>query len=150
MKVALDTNVLAYAEGANGAAMRDKALDVIQRLPVGAVVIPVQTLGELFNVLVRKAKRPPVRAQAAVMSWRDAYPIVETSSAVMVNAMDLACDHGLTIWDSVVMAASAEGECRLLLSEDLKEGFTWRGVTVTNPFAPTLHPLLAVLLRVPG
>jgi hypothetical protein len=35
MKIALDTNVLAYAEGANGAAMRDKALELIQRLPAG-------------------------------------------------------------------------------------------------------------------
>jgi hypothetical protein len=41
---------------------------------------------------------------------------------------------------------SAEAECRLLLSEDLQEGFTWRGVTVTNPFARTLHPILAALL----
>jgi predicted nucleic acid-binding protein len=72
--------------------------------------------------------------------------MVETSAAVMINAMDLATDHGLTIWDSVVLAASADAECRLLLSEDLQEGFTWRGVTVTNPFAPTLHPLLAALL----
>ena len=64
----------------------------------------------------------------------------------MVSATDLASDHGLTIWDSVVLAASAEAECRLLPSEDLQEGFTWRGVTVTNPFAPALHPLLAVLL----
>jgi len=70
MKVALDTNVLAYAEGTNGAAMRDKALELIQRLPVGALVLPVQTLGELFNVLVRKAKRRPARARAAVLSWR--------------------------------------------------------------------------------
>jgi len=148
MKVALDTNVLAYAEGTNGAAMRDKALELIQRLPAGAVVLPVQTLGELLNVLVRKAKRRPARARTAVLSWRDAYPTVETSATVMVNATDLASDHGLTIWDSVVLAASAE--CRLLLSEDLQEGFTWRGVTVTNPFAPTLHPLLAALLTAPG
>ena len=49
----LDSNVLAYAEGVNGAAMRDKVLALIQRLPQGAVVLPVQTLGELFNVLVR-------------------------------------------------------------------------------------------------
>jgi len=34
MKVALDTNVLAYAEGTNGAAMRDRALELIERLPV--------------------------------------------------------------------------------------------------------------------
>src|ERR1017187_10457061 len=89
---------------------------VIQRLPLGAVVLPVQTLGELFNVLVRKAKRRPARARAAVLSWRDAYHMVETSAAGMVNATDLASDHGLTIWDSVVLAASAEAECRLLLS----------------------------------
>ena len=61
MKVALDTNVLAYAEGTNGAAMRDKALELIQRLQPRAIVLPVQTLGELFNVLVRKAKRRPAR-----------------------------------------------------------------------------------------
>ena len=119
--------------------MRDKALKLIQRLPPEAVVLPVQTLGELFNVLVRKAKRRPGRA-------RDAYAVVETPASVIVNAMDLASDHGLTIWDSVVLAASAEAECRLLLSEDLQEGFTWRGVTVTYPFAPTLHPILAALL----
>jgi predicted nucleic acid-binding protein len=146
MRIALDTNVLAYAEGANGATMRDKALKLIQRLPPEVVVLPVQTLGELFNVLVRKAKRRPGRAREAVLGWRDAYAVVETSASVIVNATDLASDHGLTIWDSVVLAASAEAECRLLLSEDLQEGFTWRGVTVANPFAPTLHPILAALL----
>ena len=59
MKVALDTNILACAEGANGAAMRARALELIERLPARAVALPVQTLGELFNVLVRKAKRQP-------------------------------------------------------------------------------------------
>ena len=146
MKIALDTNVLAYAEGINGVAMRDRALALIQRIPAAAVVVPVQTLGELFNVLLRKARRRPARAQAAVLSWRDAFPTVETSVAVMVSATDLASKHGLTIWDSVVLAAAAEAECRLLLSEDLQEGFTWRGVTVANPFAQALHPLLKALL----
>ena len=146
MRVALDTNILAYAEGTNGAAMREKALQLIQRLPPTSVVVPVQTLGELFNVLVRKAKRRPSRAQTAILSWRDAYPVVDTSATVMINAADLAAVHGLSIWDSVVVSAAAEADSRLLLSEDLQEGFTWRGVTVTNPFAPTLHPLLAALL----
>jgi predicted nucleic acid-binding protein len=146
MKIDLDTNVLAYAEGANGAAMRDRTLELIERLPPAAIVLPVQTLGELFNVLVRKARRRPARARAAVLSWRDAYTRVDTSAPVMVDAMDLAAGHGLTIWDSVVVAASAEAECRLLLSEDLHEGFTWRGLTVTNPFAPVLHPLLLATL----
>jgi predicted nucleic acid-binding protein len=146
MKVVLDTNILAYAEGTNGTVMRDKALELIKRLPPEAIVLPVQTLGELFNVLVRKARRRPTRARAAVLSWCDAYAVMETSPAVMVSATDLASDHGTTIWDAVVLAAAAEAECRLVLSEDLQDGFTWRGVTVTNPFAPTPHRLLAALL----
>jgi predicted nucleic acid-binding protein len=146
MRIALDTNVLACAEGVHGALRRDKALKLIERVPPGAIVLPAQTLGELFNVLVRKARRRPARAREAVLSWRDAYAVAETSAAVIVSATDLVSDHGLSIWDSVVLAASAEAECRLLLSEDLQEGFTWRGVTVTNPFAASLHPMLAALL----
>jgi predicted nucleic acid-binding protein len=42
--VALDTNVLAYAEGVNGAAMRARALDLVEKLPTGAALLPVQTL----------------------------------------------------------------------------------------------------------
>ena len=60
MKIALDTNVLACAERTNGAAMRNKALDLIQRLPGRAIVLPVQTLGELINVLVRKPSTRPL------------------------------------------------------------------------------------------
>jgi hypothetical protein len=43
----------------------------------------------------------------------------------------------------------AAGRCRLLLSEDLQEGFTWSGVTVTNPFSTSRHPLLEAMLKLP-
>lgn len=124
--------------------MQHQALSLIQRLPIGDTVIPVQELGELFTVLVRKAKRKPGRAQASVLSWQDAFATAETSLVVMVNAMDLTAKHGLSIWDSVIVSAAADANCRLLLSEDLQDGFTWRGVSVTNPFADALHPLQSV------
>jgi len=146
MRVALETNVLAYAEGVNGAQMRKTALELVERLPEGTALLPVQTLGELFNLLVRKAKRSPGRARKAILSWRDAFPLVETSAEVMLAAADLATDHQLSIWDSVVLSAAAESGCRLLLTEDMQEGFTWKGVTVTNPFATSKHELLAALL----
>ena len=53
----------------------------------------------------------------------------------------------MAIWDAVMLSAAAEAGCRLLLSEDFQEGFTWRGVSVTNPFAPERHALLDALLR---
>ena len=106
MRIALDTNILAYAEGVNGVAMRDRALGLIQSLPQGTTLLPVQILGELFSLLVRKAGR-----------------------------------------SAVVVSASVDAGCRLLLTDDLHDGFTWRGLTITNPFASTQHPLLSDLLE---
>lgn len=80
-------------------------------------------------------------------SWprNDAFTPIETSAGVMFAAADLAVDHQFGIWDAVILAAAAAAGCRLLLSADMHEGFTWRGVTVTNPFAPARHELLAAL-----
>lgn len=146
MRVALDTNVLAYAEGVNGGTARKIALDLIARLPEDGTFVPVQALGELFHVLIRKAGRPSDRARAAILSWQDAFPLIETSPGILFAAADLATEHRLSIWDSVIFSAAAAAGCRLLLSEDLQEGFTWSGVTVTNPFAKPRHELLTELL----
>jgi predicted nucleic acid-binding protein len=146
VRAALDTNVLAYAEGVDGRARRDAALNLLRRLPQEGAVLPVQVLGELFNVLIRKAGRSHHDARDSVLAWRDAFPLVETSPDVLLAAADLATDHRLGIWDAVVFAATSKAGCRVLLSEDLQEGFTWGGVTVVNPFASRRHPLLHALL----
>jgi predicted nucleic acid-binding protein len=147
VRVAIDTDILAYAEGVNGAMRRDASLDLVRRLPQEMVVVPVQVLGELFNVLVRKAGKSRSDARDAILSWRDAFPVVETSPEVMLAAFDLATDHRLGIWDAVILSAASQAGCRLLLSEDLQERFTWGGVTVVNPFASPRHALLDALLK---
>jgi len=146
VRVALDTDVLAYAEGVNGAAMKETAMELVRQLPQAATLVPVQALGELFSLLVRKAGRTRAGARTAMLSWGDSFTPIETAPATMLAATDLAVDHQLGIWDAVILAASAAAGCRLLLSEDMQEGFTWRGVTVTNPFAASRHALLAALL----
>jgi predicted nucleic acid-binding protein len=147
MNVAVDSNVLAYAEGVNGAANRTAAIALLQALPSESTMVPVQALGELFTVLVRKAGKSRAEAAAAVLSWGDAFPLIETSNDVLLAATDLAQAHQLGLWDAVMLSAAADARCRLLLSEDLQEGFTWRGVTVTNPFASRRHPLLEALTQ---
>ena len=147
MKLALDTNVLAYAEGVNGAERREQALALIARIPPDAGVIAVQALGELFHVLVRKAGRSRQAARSAILSWRDAFAAAPSDPSAMLLAIDLAADHQLGIWDALILAAASQAGCRLLLSEDLQDGFTWGGVTVVNPFAATPSPLLAAALQ---
>ena len=112
MRVALDTNVLAYAEGVNGLSMKRLALELVERLPQASVVLPVQTLGELFQVLVRKARRSPASARSAVVAWRDAFALSDTSTGVMLAAADLAVNHQLGIWDAVILSSAAEAAKR--------------------------------------
>jgi predicted nucleic acid-binding protein len=145
--VALDTNILLYAEGANGPDMRSAALSLINRLPADDVVVPAEVIGELYNVLTRKAGLARDAAREVVLSWRDTYALIGSTAAVTLGAIDLAADHGFSIWDAIVLSAAAEAGCRLLLSQDLHEGFTWKGVTITNPFGPRPHPLLAAILE---
>ena len=81
------------------------------------------------------------------MTWADSFEIADSSWSAFQAAIDLAIDHRLQIWDALIMAVAAENRCRMLLSEDLQNGFIWRGVTVVNPFAAPSSPLLENILR---
>jgi predicted nucleic acid-binding protein len=134
VRVALDTNVLAYAEGVNGQDRKDTALLILRDFAEHELMVPAQALGELFVVLTRKAKREAAEARSAVLGWSDSFPLIDTTPAVILEAMELVTTHRLGFWDAVMLAGAAQAGCRMLLSEDMQDGFIWRGVTVRNPF----------------
>ncbi len=147
MHVALDTNVMAYASGINDFERKQIANAILKKLPPDSTFIPVQALGELFHVLLTKAGLSAVSAKTIVLKWWDQYSVLETSAAVLLAAMELSADHRLPIWDAIMIAAAASAGCRVLLSEDLQDGFTWNGVTVVNPFANDPNDLLTEALN---
>lgn len=146
MRVALDTNVLAYAEGVGSSQKRDISVRLLEALDTASVVLPAQTLGELFRVLTGKAGRTAIEARSAVLGWSDAYAVADSTWSAFEAALDLVADHGLSIWDALIVSVAAEQQCRILLSEDMQHGFTSRGVTIINPFAEPAHQMLADLL----
>jgi predicted nucleic acid-binding protein len=64
------------------------------------VFLPVETLGELLQLLVRKLTRTPSEARAAILAWCDAYRLIEISETVVIAAAELAASHRLSIWDA--------------------------------------------------
>ena len=144
--MALDSNILAYAEGIDDPGRQAAARALLDELDEEATLIPAQALGELYNVLLRKGNFTRDAARKAVTLLRDIFLVGPTTETAFLAAVDLAADHRLTIWDSIIVSVAAEGGCRILLSEDLQDGFTWHGVTVVNPFASPRHPLLNALL----
>lgn len=142
MRVALDTNILAYAEGLGDEARCQAAFRLVEKLPGNLVLLPAQTLGELSRVLTGKARRSPAVAREAILGWSDSFEVADSTWPAFQSAFDLTVDHNLPIWDALIMAVAAENRCRLLLSENFQSGFTWRGVPVVNPFATQPSPLL--------
>jgi predicted nucleic acid-binding protein len=142
MRVALDTTVLAYAEGIGDAIRCNIALQLIQCLPVGEVILPAQVLGELYRILVGKERRDPIDARTVLLSWADYFDVVDSTWFAFQSAFDLAADHRLQIWDALILSVAAENHCRLLISEDMQDGFTWRGVTIADPFKNSRSPIL--------
>ena len=145
MRVCLDTNILVYAEGFGDSRRCDEARELIKQLADGDVVVAAQVLGELAQVLSRKAKRDPEMVREAVLSWADAYEVLDSTWHGFQAAFDLTVDHKLSLWDALILAVAAENHCRILLSEDLHSGFTWRGVTVVNPFEEPRSKLMSFL-----
>ena len=146
MRIALDTNILVYAEGLGDEARCTAALQLMEQLPLESVVLPAQALGELTRVLTGKTRRPPATVREAVLGWADGFEVADSNWSAFQAALDLVVDHQLQMWDALILAVAAESHCRLLLSEDFQNGFTWRGVTVVDPFAAQRSPLLSGLL----
>ncbi len=138
-RVAFDTNVLAYIAGverhADDAAKIDASRELLRRLRGrAALVAPVQVLGELYVVLTRSGASRD-EARDVVLRIADAFGVAESSNSALLSALDLAAAHKLQFWDALILNAAAEAGCALLLSEDMADGFAWRGTVVIDPFA---------------
>lgn len=150
MRVAFDTNVLAYLAGvdrhADDGAKITASRELIAALRARATLIaPVQALGELFVVLTR-AGATREEARDTVLRFQAAFGDAATASTTLLSAVDLASAHRLQLWDAIILTAAAEAGCSLLLSEDMASGFAWRGTVVVNPFAEDRDARLRVLL----
>ena len=149
MRVAIDSNVFGYAAGIGfDATKRDTAGRLLNALRAADVVMASQVAGEFYNILVRKGSTPPVLARKIVQDWADVFGLAVPTPNTMRTALEGASVFNLQIWDALILTIAAESGCGLLLSEDMQDGFVYRGVTVANPFAETLHPLLASVLAV--
>ena len=148
MRAALDTNIMAYAEGVGDGERCTRARELVAKLPVGQVVLPAQATGELYRVLTGRAGFTASNAREAILGWSDSFDVADSTWSAFQSAIDLATDHQLQIWDALTLSVAAENHCRLLLSEDLQECFVWRGVSVVNPLAASADPLLTRFLDV--
>jgi predicted nucleic acid-binding protein len=128
----LDTNVLIYAFAAG-----DRRSARAEALLAEGGVIGVQVLNEFTNVLRGKLgwEWPDVEAALQIVGELTG-PARPLTSSIHSEAVELARDNTLSFYDALIIAATADAGCAVLLTEDLQHGRRIGGVTIRNPFLP--------------
>ena len=128
-----DTNVLVYAYTDDPRQAVSKAL--ISKTSAHTGIISVQVLNELTNVLLRKLKLPWTDIERALLNVRTIFgPVAAITEATHTKAIKLCRDHGMSVYDALIIAAALEASCDELLSEDMQHGRKFDQLTIINPF----------------
>jgi predicted nucleic acid-binding protein len=124
-----DTNILVYAQQADGKADRARALFA------GGGKLSVQVLNE-FTAVSRRKQRRDWREIAEAVS--DVLTMVDPPLALTLDlhaaARALAEDHRLSFYDALIVASAIEAGCDILYSEDMQHGRIIGGLAIVNPF----------------
>jgi predicted nucleic acid-binding protein len=136
----VDTNIFVYARDQRQQRKQQRAAEVIKQLWLDRVGrTSIQVLNEYYVTLTRKLK-PCVDAEIvwddvlALEAWNP-QPI---DRQVMQAARDIERRYQTNWWDSLIVAAALEQQCKTLLSEDFQNGMVFGALTVRNPFAETI------------
>src|SRR3954471_1389207 len=120
-RVALDSNILIYAELEPDSGKGKRAAELILRAAHDGV-IAVQVLGEFLRFVQRRVPAAFGEAIRQASIYQAAFLTPPTTDAVINKASELARAHRMQFWDCVVCAASAEAGAKVLITEDTQDG----------------------------
>ncbi len=146
MRVALDTNVLVYAELEPDTDKGALAASLIRRAAASDAILAAQVVGEFLAVVRRKRREGYPAACNLVLELISLLQIADTDAAVMRRAIELTERCRIQLWDAVICAASLEAGATHLLSEDMHDGLAIGELRLLNPFADANRQLLDRLL----
>ena len=130
-----DTNVLVYAATKQDLVKRNVARELIgHALEVNHDgVITVQIMTEFINVMQTRFKASAKEIDEWVSQF---YPLLatEVTMDVVRNAMYVKEEYGIQYHDALVVSAAEKLGCHEIVSEDLNDGQTYRGMKAVNPF----------------
>jgi predicted nucleic acid-binding protein len=132
----VDTNVLVYVRDASEPRKQKKAeawMHYLWQTRTGK--LSFQVLQEFYVTVTAKLSPGLTVARAredvqSLFSWKP-IPVGQT---IMEGAWHIQSRFKISWWDSLIVSAALQSDCRYLLTEDLQEGQKFRELCVVNPF----------------
>lgn len=131
----LDTNILLYSisTAPAEAAKRERAVALLE---TDAATLSVQVLQEFYVQATRQSRTdalPHEIAAGLVRVWLR-FRVIETTTTVMLDALDIKDRFRISYWDAAVIAAARTAGCDRLYTEDLSHEQRIAGLRIVNPF----------------
>jgi predicted nucleic acid-binding protein len=123
-----DTNLLLYLLA------NDAKADKAEALLASGGTVSVQVLNEFASTAFRKLKMPWPEIREILGVIRAVCEVVPLTVTIHEKGLAIAERYQVSFYDSLVLAAAQEANCRTVYSEDMQDGQAIGGVTVRNPF----------------
>jgi len=126
-----DTSVLFYLLSGDTA-----RADRVEELLLRRGTINIQVLNEFAAVALRKHALSLAELREVLGSVRELCITQPLTVEVHERGLEIVERYGYSLYDSMIIAAALQAECRTLYSEDLQHGQVInKRLTVTNPFS---------------
>lgn len=133
----IDTNVFIYSLERLDERKADKAEQLIENgIITGNACISFQVVQECLNTAIRKAEIPLTVDEMNLYLNSVLRPLyrVQPSLKLYQSALEIKERYRFSFYDSLIIAAALEADCKILYSEDLQNGQQIEGLTIENPF----------------
>lgn len=133
----VDTNIFLYMFDAKAPEKARLSEALIRRgVETRKGIVSFQVVQEFFSVAFRRLIPPmplPEAEQFLAIIFRPLLA-VHSSFALYTHALQLTHRYSLSWYDSLIVGAALEADCRILYTEDLQHGQQFDKLTVQNPF----------------
>ena len=133
----LDTNIFVYSLDPVDPCKARIAEELVTR-GVGSRlgVISYQVVQEFMNVSLRQFRATMTVTELELYFFKVLLPMmtIPSSSGLFLEALRLQAAGEIAWYDSLIVAAALQGNCKVLYSEDMQHGHRFGDLVVQNPF----------------
>ena len=132
-KAFIDSNVILYLLSTNA-----KKADAAESILLTGGLISVQVLNEIANVAFRKLGMSWTEINQFLAPLRSLCTVEPLTVETHDRGREVAERYGLSVYDSMIVAAALLTECTVLYSEDMQDGLVVdKQLRIANPFRST-------------
>jgi predicted nucleic acid-binding protein len=128
-----DTNVLLYSRS-NDDAKLQRSEELLRR----GGGVSVQVLNEFTNVARRKLRLDWPELRSALASFRLALRVEPITLETHERGLALAQRYGFATHDAMIAASAVLAGCKILYTEDMRDGLVIGELTLRNPYTAPL------------